>query len=79
MIVHRLQYRVRPTVLVATAAAIVAAVRSLGSVWLPHVSDGMTRQHRTSVAVLVVATIMAVLLLASSRRVRTNEPVASDG
>ena len=79
VIVHRLQDRVRPTVLVATAAAIVAAVRSLGSVWLPHVSDGMTRQHRTSVAVLVVATIMAVLLLASSRRVRTNEPVASDG
>jgi prolipoprotein diacylglyceryltransferase len=76
VIVHRLQDRVRPTVLVATAAAIVAAVRSLGSVWLPHVGDGMTRQHRTSAAVLFVAT--GVLVLASWRRVRTVESVVPD-
>jgi prolipoprotein diacylglyceryltransferase len=77
VIVHRLQDRVRPTVLVATAVTIVAAVRSLGSVWLPQIGDGMTRQHRTSAAVLFVAT--GVLVLASSRRVRTVESVVPDG
>ena len=78
VIMHRrLQDRVRPAVLVATAVAIVAAVRSVGSVWLPHIGDGMTRQHRTSVAVLFVAT--GVLLLVSFRSAHTAEPVASDG
>ena len=77
VIVHRLQDRVRPAVVVATAVTVVAAVRSLGSVCLPHIGDGLTRQHRTSVAILVVAT--AVLLVVSSQRVRTTEPVAPDG
>jgi len=73
---RRLQDRVRPAVLVATAVTIVAAVRSLGSVWLPHIGEDMTRQHRSSIAVLVVAT--GVLLLVTSQRERTTEPVASD-
>ncbi|QGG94172.1 hypothetical protein [Actinomarinicola tropica] len=77
VIVHRLQDRVRPTVVVATAAAIVAAVRSLGSVWLPHVGDGMTRQHQTSIAVLLVAT--AALVAAASRSVGPTEPAVPDG
>lgn len=77
LIVHRLQDRVRPTVVVATAAAIVAAVRSLGSVWLPHVGDGMTRQHQTSIAVLLVAT--AALVAAASRSVGPTEPAVPDG
>lgn len=77
VVVLRLQARVRPAVLVATAMTIVAAVRSVGSVWLPHIGDGMTRQHRTSAAVLFVAT--GVLVLASSRRVRTVESEVPDG
>jgi len=69
--VHRLQGRTRPVVQVAAAVAVAAAVRSVGSVWLPHITDGMTRQHRSSVAVLVAS---ATVVLVASRR-----PVAVTG
>ncbi|MDE0805370.1 MAG: hypothetical protein OSA99_18885 [Acidimicrobiales bacterium] len=35
----------------ATAIAVTASARSVGSIWLPHVGDGLTRQHLTSVIV----------------------------
>lgn len=74
LLVHRYKERFGSAVVVAVGAAVVAAVRSLGSVWLPHLGDGMTRQHRTSVAVLIVSTVTTVLLLASSQRLRAAEP-----
>ena len=77
VIVHRLKDSVRPAVVVVAALIVVAAVRSLGSLWLPHIGGGLTRQHRTSVAILVVAT--AGLLVMFSSRVRTTETVAPDG
>lgn len=55
--VRGMRDRARPVVSVATSVAVVAAVRSLGSVWLPHVGDGMTRPHRASVAILVVSAV----------------------
>jgi len=70
--------RTRPVVSVGTAVVITAAVRSLGSVWLPHVGEGMTRQHRTSLALLVVATVTTVLL-ASSRKPTVTERVWRGG
>lgn len=77
VIVHRLQDRVRPVVVVASAVSIVAGVRSLGSVWLPHIGDGLTRQHETSIAVLVVAT--ATLVVVATRSWRATGSVVPDG
>ena len=34
-----------------------ATIRSVASIWLPHVGDGLTRQHRTSIAVAVITSI----------------------
>lgn len=73
---HRTRHRVRPVVSVATAVAVVAAGRSLGSVWLPHVGDGMTRQHRASVAILVVS---ATVVLVSWRLLRATRSTVPGG
>jgi len=43
------------TVALACAALAVAVVRAVGSVWLPHVGDGLTRQHITSIGVAAIA------------------------
>lgn len=48
------------------ALALVATIRSIASVWLPHVGSGLTRQHITSIVVAVAASIVFVAL-----RVRT--------
>ena len=35
----------------------VAAIRSVASIWLPHIGSGLTRQHKTSIAVAVICAI----------------------
>jgi hypothetical protein len=40
-----------------SAGIAVASVRAVGSIWLPHVGDGLTRQHLTSIAVAAAAAI----------------------
>ena len=61
--------RVRsPAVVVAAATVAVAGVRAVGSIWLPHVGDGLTRQHVTSIVVAVTALVTLCVLAASSRR-----------
>lgn len=70
VLVHRRQDRTRPVMSIATAVLVAAAVRSLGSVWLPHVGGGMTRQHWTSLSVLLVATLATVLLASSPHTTR---------
>ena len=42
----------------------ISSIRSVASIWLPHIGNGLTRQHKTSIAVLagsVVALIAARL------------------
>lgn len=48
-----------------------ATIRSVASVWLPHIGDGLTRQHRTSITVAVIASIGLLAL-----RLRAN-PIAT--
>ena len=48
-------------VIAATLIAL-ATIRSVSSIWLPHIGDGLTRQHRTSIAVAVIASIGFVAL-----------------
>ena len=52
-----------PHLIVSTAALAVAAVRAAGSIWLPHVGDGLTRQHVTSNAMTVIAAIATAIAL----------------
>lgn len=65
LVIRRVAVRVSPAVVPLVGIGVVAAVRSIGSIWLPHVGDGLTRQHRTSLAVLVVA---GVGILAAARQ-----------
>lgn len=39
---------------------VVAGSRSLASIWLPHIGDGLSRQHWSSVIVFVFAALVAV-------------------
>lgn len=50
---------------VFVALAVVALIRTLASFWLPKVGVGLTRQHKTSITVLVIC---AFVLLAHRRR-----------
>ena len=47
---------------VALALLALAAIRSFASIWLPHIGNGLTRQHRTSIAVAIVTFIGLVAL-----------------
>lgn len=48
------------TLPVAVAGA--ASIRSIGSIWLPHLGTGLTRQHVQSLVVLVAAVTVAGLI-----------------
>jgi len=62
--VHTLAIRKRPAIVIVCVAAIaVASIRSIASIWLPHVGDGLTRQHLTSIAVLAASAIILVAVL----------------
>lgn len=45
-----------PELIVGVAALTIATVRAVGSIWLPHVGDGLTRQHLTSITIAAIAT-----------------------
>lgn len=38
-----------------TSVALVGTIRSVASIWLPHVGVGLTRQHRSSIVMTVLA------------------------
>ena len=42
--------------------ATVAAIRSFASIWLPHIGDDLTRQHKESIAVLMLSLIGLTVL-----------------
>jgi hypothetical protein len=58
----------RPVVIVLAAALIVASVRAVGAIWLPHVGDGLTRQHQTSIVVAAGAMVALVIAVVVSPR-----------
>ncbi|MEP7047300.1 MAG: hypothetical protein ABI949_11490 [Ilumatobacteraceae bacterium] len=68
-ITRRLHRRGMPSLQVVTlAVALVAAIRSVASIWLPHIGNGLTRQHRTSIFVLGIAWTLFVVLRARAWR-----------
>ncbi len=56
-----------PVVIVLVAALVVASVRSVGSIWLPHVGEGLTRQHKTSIVVAIAAALALGVTVLSAR------------
>jgi hypothetical protein len=57
----------RPSVIVLSAFAAVAAVRAVGSIWLPHVGEGLTRQHITSIGVAAASTLSLGVIVATQQ------------
>lgn len=56
-----------PSAIAAAAVTLVGTVRSLGSIWLPRVGGELTRQHRTSIVITVVAGLATAAELVRSR------------
>ncbi len=62
-LVDRLHRRRLPSGQVALlAVTVVAATRSIASIWLPRIGNGLTRQHKESVAVLAASLIAFPLI-----------------
>ena len=69
-----------PVVIVLVAALVVASVRSVGSVWLPHVGEGLTRQHKTSIVVAVTAALaLVIVVVIAARRQPDDVSMPGDG
>ena len=70
MALRRLHRRGMPSLqVVALALAALATIRSVASIWLPRIGDGLTRQHQTSIAVAVVAAgVLSVLRVQAQRQ-----------
>lgn len=73
--VHRLATQGLDRLIVAlSAVASVASVRAVGSIWLPHVGDGLTRQHETSIAITLLVAAGLVTRGISRQRSNTSGP-----
>ena len=53
---------------VALAIALLAVIRSVASIWLPHIGDGLTRQHKTSLVITVIASLIFIAIRIRERR-----------
>lgn len=56
------------TQVVVTSLTTLAVIRSVASIWLPHIGDQLTRQHVTSLAVAGAGFITSAVLQFSRRR-----------
>lgn len=56
-----------PVEIAVGAVAGVAVTRAVASIWLPHVGDGLTRPHLTSIVVAVLAVSTLGVLVARQR------------
>lgn len=75
MVGRRWHRRGMPDVEVVVMALLsVAIIRSIASIWLPHIGNELTRQHSTSIAVGVIAVIAFVVI----RRRRPRRMVSGD-
>ncbi len=71
LLTQRLAMASQPrAVVVLTSLVWVAGVRATGSIWLPHVGNGLTRQHLTSIAVATTSLAALVALSPSALTVR---------
>lgn len=57
VVLHRQLGHRASWIIVTGGLSVVAGVRSLAAIWLPHIGDGLTRQHWSSIAVLLATTL----------------------
>ena len=62
---HRRGLASRQVVVLALLA--VAGIRALSSIWLPHIGEALTRQHRESIVVFAIAVGLLITLRARDR------------
>ena len=60
--------------IVLLALLSIATIRSIASIWLPHIGNGLTRQHTTS----IVVGVLAVIAFGVVRRRRPHLAVTGD-
>jgi len=66
---RRLHRRGMPNLqVVALAITLLAMIRSVASIWLPHIGEGLTRQHKTSFVIAIAATAVFVAIRIRDRR-----------
>ena len=65
--------RRRASAVVAFSAASLGLIKAAGSVWLPHIGVGPTRQQATSIAVAVVGAMAYALIVAVDQR--SDQPI----
>lgn len=65
--------RRRASAVVAFSAASLGLIKAAGSIWLPHVGEGPTRQQATSIAVAVFGAMAYAAIVAVDQR--SNQPV----
>ena len=76
--IHVLSVRNRPRVVVVLGGVlIVASTRALASIWLPHVGDGLTRQHLVSIWVAIAAAVSLIIAAVASPGDRAVETPSS--
>ncbi len=69
VILSRLHRHGMPNIYVPIiAVCVIAAIRSVASIWLPRIGRGITRQHRESIAVLALSAVALTMLIIRSRR-----------
>ena len=60
---------------VVLAIALLSTIRSVASIWLPHIGDGLTRQHETSLVIAVIATLTFIAIrIREQRSPATTDP-----
>jgi hypothetical protein len=75
--IHVLVSRRYPAYFVfAVAVLAVASVRAVGSIWLPHVGDGLTRQHLTSIGVAIIAAVAIAIAAAGATLPGPGQPAS---
>lgn len=72
VVLHRQLGRWSLWIVVTGGVTVVAGVRSLAATWLPHIGDGLTRQHWSSIAVLALAALALTGGLASPTAARSD-------
>lgn len=78
-VLRREQQRLTPGAVLAGGFLVVAAVRSIGSTWLPHIGGGPTRQQWTSIVVALASGAIFVALTGRAARSRPRLAARTEG
>ena len=77
IILSRLHRRGLPNVYIPIiAVGVIAVIRSVASIWLPRISQGITRQHRESIVIAAFSAVALTAVIIRSRRAAVGQTPA---